>query len=146
MTVILVEQIELSLNTCFYSLFRNLISLNAYIDFLPSLLHLVFVISISPWSYSNLTYNVELTEQRNNNLKNASIDPTVRLFLKLVIDEEEPMPLWLFYQRTGSPKFYKKAESTSHWSKFISSTPIWPLHHLLPPDSCPCLNTCPGFH
>lgn len=36
-TVILVEQIELSLNTCCYSLFQNLISLNAYPDFLPSL-------------------------------------------------------------------------------------------------------------
>lgn len=42
MTIILVEQIELSLNACCYSLFQNLISLNAYIDFLPYLLHLVF--------------------------------------------------------------------------------------------------------
>lgn len=53
MTVILVEQIELSLNACFYSLFEILISLNAYTDFLTfsftlSVLSLVTLTGLIP--------------------------------------------------------------------------------------------------
>ena len=57
MTVILVEQIELSLNTCFYSLFENLVSLNAYTDFLAfsftlSVLSLVALTGLIPIWYT----------------------------------------------------------------------------------------------
>jgi hypothetical protein len=44
--------------------------------------------------------------------------------------------MW-FYLWAGGPGFYKKADRASQQNNPVNSTPPWPLHQLLPPDSSP---------